>query len=293
MQRRATAVDGHRDDGFAAQLDDGVGDRALQRMLRVPVCGGVPPVDDAGREHGRVLAGAVLGERGLGLPGPDPRDALVLVDRVVGSVLKIRGGQTGSREDARGGLAVERLPGVAGAGERELGVGEVEPRPDHGRRLDRFVGRPGEDGSGRVADGPLDGAVGGRDHDGAAVDALHEPTANDVSEDRCLGERGAREGLEGGVGHGGQCARGGMRTGRSARGSRTGPVSRVCGVEPVAPAVGCSRPARPGSGARWGQWGQAPTFWAAALVALRARGAALRAEVAVALVRAVVALAPF
>ena len=67
----------------------------------------------------------------------------------------------------------------------------------------------------------------------------------------------------------------------------------VCGVEPVAPAVGCSRPARPGSGARWGQWGQAPTFWAAALVALRARGAALRAEVAVALVRAVVALAPF
>jgi hypothetical protein len=42
--------------------------------------------------------------------GPDPRDALVLVDRVVRSVLKVRGGQSGSREDARGGLAVNGSP---------------------------------------------------------------------------------------------------------------------------------------------------------------------------------------
>ena len=72
MQRRAAAVDGHGDDRFAGELGERLGDRPLDRVLRVAVGRGVPSVHDAGREHGRVLARAVLGDGRLRAAGTDP-----------------------------------------------------------------------------------------------------------------------------------------------------------------------------------------------------------------------------
>ena len=66
VKGRAAAVDGHGDHRFLGELDEGVGDGPLEGVLGVPVGGGVPPVDDAGREHGRVLARAVLRDGRLG-----------------------------------------------------------------------------------------------------------------------------------------------------------------------------------------------------------------------------------
>ena len=109
--------------------------------------------------------------------------------------------------------------------------------------------------------GPTRAAVGGRDHDRAAVGGLDEPAAHEVREDRCLGEGGgdgARRGLRGESGTAVSVPeRVGERAGpREARGPARSAAGR--GVEPVAPGVGCSRPARPE--VPWWGSGQAPTF---------------------------------
>ena len=115
----------------------------------------------------------------------------------------------------------ERLPGVTGAGERELGVGRSSPAgpwPTPGAACWPTGRTRRRSGRRRPTDGAV-GAVtttcrGGR---------LHEPTADDVSEDRCLGERGARKGLEGASGTAVSVPEG-MRTGRSAE--LAGPVGQ-------------------------------------------------------------------
>ncbi len=81
-QRGAAAVHGDPGDALAGQLLDGRGDGLLERVRRVQVVVQGPAVEPCGPEHGRVLAGAVLGEAGgqpaladPGVPGRPGRTA--------------------------------------------------------------------------------------------------------------------------------------------------------------------------------------------------------------------------
>ena len=94
-------------------------------------------------------------------------------------------------------VEVERLAGVAGAGQREQLAVEVEAGAQHRERLDRLVRRPREDRAGRRRRPPAatPPAVDG-DH-AAVVDRLHETGAHDVGRGR-----GRRTGTSERGGHG-------------------------------------------------------------------------------------------
>ncbi len=93
-----------------------------------------------------------------------------------------------------------------------------------------------------IAERPLDAAVGGRDDHRAAVDALDEPAADDVREDRRLGEGGGHGGHGVSVGAVGAVARGvaagsGTAVSVPERVCENGPVPRGLGTGPLRPLV--------------------------------------------------------
>ena len=181
-QRRPAAVDADSRCLLAGQPLDGGAQGDLQRVVGVGVGVGGPAVDDAGGQHRGVLAGAVHQDRRLLRAGRDQRVPLDLVHRPVR-----RGPQCGLVE-ARGGqhpayaLDMERLAGVAGAGEREQLAVEVETRLEHADRLHRLVRRAREDGGVRVAEGEHAAAVGGQRQQAAPVVALDEVRAHHLGE---------------------------------------------------------------------------------------------------------------
>jgi hypothetical protein len=90
--------------------------------------------------------------------------------------------QADAREDAAGSVDVERLAGVTGGREREELAVEVEPVAHHSRCLQGFVRRTRVDRRGHVADLERGRAVGVEGDERAAVAALDESGADDLSE---------------------------------------------------------------------------------------------------------------
>ena len=117
-------------------------DRLLQRVFRVAVGRGRPAVDDAGREHRRVLARATLrqGRRRAALD--QPTLALRGVRGQAWRVLQCGLGEPGAREDDLHALAVAGLARVRAGGQGQQLAVEVEAVAQHRDRLDELVGRP-------------------------------------------------------------------------------------------------------------------------------------------------------
>ncbi len=171
-RRGAAPVDTHarRDPGEFGERGHDV---PLQRMVRIEVAGRLPPGRDARREHGRMLAGTVLREPrrlagstgGLRVQGP------------VGRVLQGGVGQVDRGERRECDLLMHLEPGVRGAGEGELLVGELHPGAQHRERLERLRGRTGIEldlAAGTKGHRPLGGVLavrpaGERRHESVAV----------------------------------------------------------------------------------------------------------------------------
>ena len=137
-------------------------DGLLQRMVGVEVGVGRPAVEDAGGEHGGVLARAVHQHR---RPRASVADHLLpgrVVERIVRRRPEVGLGQSHRREEPAYALDVERLARVRGAGEREQLGRQVEAGPEHAEGLERLVARAGQHRVGHVADRPGHRAVGGR-----------------------------------------------------------------------------------------------------------------------------------
>ena len=183
VHRRAAAVDPGGGDGFAGEVGDGLADGALQGVRGPQVRGGVPAVGAARREHGRVLAGAVLRE-GLGRPPCAlPGQPLGGVQGQVGGVLQVLGGEGGSGQHPADAVQVVALARVARARQREQRALEVQPRPHHRDRLQRLVRRPREDRRLPVTGGRDHVAVAVDRHGRAVVHALDEAGPDDTGED--------------------------------------------------------------------------------------------------------------
>ena len=110
-----------------------------------------------------------------------------------------------SSQDVADSRQVERLSGVARAGQGQQVGRHVEPGFEHGQGLQRLARRTREDRAGRVAPALRDRTV-GRCHDGGpVVDAFDNAGAHHVREDRRLPQGGGQsEGIRpGGCRHGG------------------------------------------------------------------------------------------
>src|SRR5688572_33511285 len=92
-------------------------------MPREPVPPGRPVVHAAEQEHRRVLSGAV-----------------VLDPCGLGSALEVVLARIGLREEALHRLELVRTMEMRRAGDRDLGVVEIRPRPYERKRLDRLRG---------------------------------------------------------------------------------------------------------------------------------------------------------
>ncbi len=122
-----------------------------------------------------MLAGAVHADRVPLAAGAQVVGVGVRVQRVRRRRLQRRLVQPGQRQDLPDGVEVERLAGVARRRERQQPAVERQPGAEHAERLDRLVGRPGEDHGARVTDRP-DHLAGRIDTDrDTPMTALHEP----------------------------------------------------------------------------------------------------------------------
>jgi len=173
-QRGAAAVDGGRLDRHAGELGDRLGDRLLQRVLRVEVGLGVPPGRDARQHHGRVLARAVHPQPRPVAAGPRHRRDELLLHRPGGRAAQRALVQPGRGEDGAGAFDVEVLARVAARGQRQQLAVQVQSGAQHGHRLHGLVRRPGEDRRVGVAGAHRDRTVGGQPHRGPAMPRLHE-----------------------------------------------------------------------------------------------------------------------
>ena len=145
VRRGAAAVDADGGDGLARQVRHRLADGTLQRVLGVEVVLDRPAVHDAGREHRRVLAGAVLRKRRRRTAGGSPRETLVLVQGKGRCVAQRRDVETDTGEEPEDAVEVIALAGVARAGEGQQVPLEGQARPEHRDSLQRLVGGPRED----------------------------------------------------------------------------------------------------------------------------------------------------
>ncbi len=129
---------------------------------------------------------------------PPPREPfLALADAVreVGAVLEVAGGQPMQVQDAQRAVAVGGGPGVAGGGEGEEVVREVQAGADHGDGLQGLEGGPRVERGEGLAGGQEGPAVRCGGDDRAVVDALDEAVAGldrerGVLRERLRGQRG-------------------------------------------------------------------------------------------------------
>ena len=160
-------------------------DRDLERVVGVEVGRGVPAVDHARRQHGRVLARAVHRRSTNGRPPArirPPRGPARRSGSPAGSAAPTR--QPGTGEDASYALEVERLAGVrrAGQGQQRRRRGRARRaacRPPAAACCTTAAGSCARRRRATTATEPS----GAERHDRAVVVALDEPGADDLGDD--------------------------------------------------------------------------------------------------------------
>ena len=191
-------VDGgvHDQLGVAGHLEDGAADGPLERVLGRQVGLDVPALREAGGEHRRVLARAVLGERRRTRPavvrGHVPLQRGRRVQRQVRGVLQRVCAQAHGGEDLQHALQVDELAVVARGGQGEEAVRQLQARPEHRHELQRLERRARPDRRGRVA--RLDHRAARRveHHEVPQVHRLHHVAADHLGQRRGAVERAAR-----------------------------------------------------------------------------------------------------
>ena len=181
VHRRAAAVNAGGRDRLAGEVGDRLADGALQGV-RGPRYAPRPAVGAAGREHGRVLARAVLRE-GARAPGRACQASRSAASRGRSGVFCRSVVEGGGGEHPADAVQVVALAGVARARQREQRALEVQARPDHRDGLQRLVRRPREDRRLPVAGGRDDVPVAVDRHGRAVVHALDEAGPDDTGED--------------------------------------------------------------------------------------------------------------
>ena len=172
-RRCPTAVDadgGHR----AGVRPEVVEDQTLDGVVGVAVPPRRPPVVHRGRQHPRMLAAAVVGDRGR--PAPVPHDGAHRrrLERQRRRVVEVVVAQSGAGEDLAHRRDVLGATVVAGTHHGQQAIVQRQPGRHHRRRLQRLQRRAREDPDVRVTHGPRQRAVRGEGDDGAVVHALED-----------------------------------------------------------------------------------------------------------------------
>ena len=171
--------------------------RLLHRMIAVDIVRSGDAEGFGDRQHAGVLAGAVVVDRrGLFAAGAQ-FFAGWGVARGVGAAFEIGDAQPEVAEERGDAGDVELLALVAGTGERQLLVGQMEPVDgaggDQGERLHRLDRRAREHRPLDVAGRGDDGSLRIDDDEGAAVAVLDPVAADQLGEDGIGGKRVSHE----------------------------------------------------------------------------------------------------